>query len=198
MQPVMPRSSARPALGKRAGVKRLAARQDALDTTKRKAPTTQVPVYEVRLVQAHRPLRLAEDSIVDSHAAARALHALIGLTDREHFACLFVNGQHRVTGAHIVAIGGQHNIASLDVQALFRAAFAACASALVLSHNYPSGIMRSRGIGGRRQRGPLIVKDPGHASPHIRARKRHALGRGGFASKVTAVQEVQTDDPKSM
>jgi DNA repair protein RadC len=111
-----------------------------MNTTKRKAPATlKVPVYEVRLVQARRPLRLAEDSVGDAPTAARALHALIGLTDREHFACLFVNGQHRVTGAHIVAIGGQHNIASLDIRGLLRAALAACASAMVLGHNHPSG-----------------------------------------------------------
>jgi DNA repair protein RadC len=111
-----------------------------MNTKKHKPPATlKVPVYEVRLVQARRPLRLAEDSVGDSHKAARALHALIGLTDREHFACLFVNGQHRVTGAHIVAIGGQHNIASLDIRGLLRAALAACASAMVLSHNHPSG-----------------------------------------------------------
>jgi DNA repair protein RadC len=113
-----------------------------MNTTKDKqAPATRkVPVYEVRLVQARKALRLAEDTIGDSHAAARALHALIGLTDREHFACLFVNCQQRVTGAHIVAIGGQQAISGLDVRGLLRAALAACAAGLVLSHNHPSGL----------------------------------------------------------
>lgn len=98
-----------------------------------------VPIYEVRLVQSRRPLRLAETVLSNSSTAARAFHALIALTDREHFAALFVNGNHQITGAHIVAIGAQHAIASVDVRAIFRAALAACASAIVLSHNHPSG-----------------------------------------------------------
>ncbi len=108
-----------------------------MNTTK--SPLQKVPVYEVRLVQSRRPLRLAETTLTNSTTSARALHALIGLTDREHFAALFVSGHHQVTGAHIAAIGGQHTIASVDVRAVFRAALAACASAVVLSHNHPSG-----------------------------------------------------------
>jgi len=103
-----------------------------------KTSLQKVPIYEVRLVQSRRPLRLAETMLSDSRTSARALHALIALTDREHFAALFVNGNHQVTGAHIVAIGAQHAIASIDVRAIFRAALAACASALVLGHNHPS------------------------------------------------------------
>jgi DNA repair protein RadC len=104
-----------------------------------KTSLQKIPVYEVRLVQSRRPLRLAETILTDSRTSARALHALIALTDREHFAALFVNGNHQVTGAHIVAIGAQHAIASIDVRALFRAGLAACASALVLGHNHPGG-----------------------------------------------------------
>jgi DNA repair protein RadC len=104
-----------------------------------KTTLQKIPVYEVRLVQSRRPLRLAETTLADSSTSARALHALIALTDREHFAALFVNGNHQITGAHIIAIGAQHTIASIDVRALFRAALAACASALVLGHNHFSG-----------------------------------------------------------
>jgi DNA repair protein RadC len=63
----------------------------------------------------------------------------VGLTDREHFAALFLNGNHHVTGAHIVAIGSQHGITAIDARTTFRAAIAACASAIVLGHNHPSG-----------------------------------------------------------
>jgi DNA repair protein RadC len=77
----------------------------------------------------------------DSRTAARALYALIGLTDREHFACLFLNGNHCVTGAHIAAIGGQHAIGGIDVRVILRAALAACASAIVLGHYVPRHIM---------------------------------------------------------
>jgi DNA repair protein RadC len=98
-----------------------------------------IPIYEVRLVQSRRPLRLAEECVPNARSAACALHALIGLTDREHFACLFVNLRHHVTGAHIAAIGAQHTITSIDVRVILRAALAACATAIILSHNHPSG-----------------------------------------------------------
>jgi DNA repair protein RadC len=98
-----------------------------------------IPIYEVRLVQARRALRLAEPCIGNSQVAARALHGLIGLTDREHFACLFVDGHHNVTGAHIAAIGGQHCIAAVDVRVILRTALAACATAMIVGHNHPSG-----------------------------------------------------------
>ncbi len=98
-----------------------------------------IPVYEVRLVQSRRPLMLAEPLLTDSSTSARALHALIGLTDREHFVALFLNGMHQVTGAHIGAIGGQHGIGCVDPRAILRAALVACASAIVLGHNHPSG-----------------------------------------------------------
>ena len=108
-----------------------------MNTTK--TSLQKIPVYEVRLVQSRRPLRLAETILTDSRTSARALQALIALTDREHFAALFVNGNHHVTGAHIAAIGGQHTIASVDLRAIFRAALAACASGIVLGHNHPGG-----------------------------------------------------------
>ncbi len=102
-------------------------------------PLYPIPVYEVRLVKARRPLMLAAPTVADNATAARALHGLIAMTDREHLACLFLNGNHEVTGAHIVAIGAQPNIGHVDVRVLFRAAIAACASAVVVGHNHPSG-----------------------------------------------------------
>ena len=97
-----------------------------------------IPVYEVRLVRGRRPLRLAEERLDNDRQAARALHALIGMTDREHFACLFVNNANGITGAHIAAIGGQGSC-GVDGRAIMPAAFAACASALVVGHNHLSG-----------------------------------------------------------
>jgi DNA repair protein RadC len=110
----------------------------AMNATKR-SPGHRVPVYEVRLVQTRKALRLAEDCLLEPSRSARALHALIGRTDREHLACLFVNGMHRVTGAHIAAIGGQNLIGTVDVRVILRAALAACSSGIVLGHNHPSG-----------------------------------------------------------
>jgi DNA repair protein RadC len=109
-----------------------------MKTTPSKLPLEKVPVYEVRLVQSRRSLRVAEATLPDACCAARTLHALIGLTDREHFAVLFVNGTNRITGTHIVAIGGQQGI-NIEPRTVFRAAIAACASALIVGHNHPSG-----------------------------------------------------------
>jgi len=112
----------------------------AVKTTNAPSSTKyQVPVYEVRLVQSRRPLRLAEECLADPRSAARALHALIGLTDREQFACLFVNARHHVTGAHVAAIGAQHTISNIDVRVVLRAGLAACATAMILGHCHPSG-----------------------------------------------------------
>jgi DNA repair protein RadC len=61
------------------------------------------------------------------------------MADREHFVCLFVNIAQRVTGAHIAAIGAQHAISSIDARVVLRAALAACASAMIVAHNHPSG-----------------------------------------------------------
>ena len=107
--------------------------------TPRKPTLHTIPLYEVRLVKARRPLRLAEPTISDAELAARTMHAMLGLTDREHFAALFVNALHQVTGAHVVAIGGQHEITTLEPRTVFRAAIAACASGIILGHNHPSG-----------------------------------------------------------
>jgi DNA repair protein RadC len=103
------------------------------------SPLYKIPVYEVRLVQSRRPLRLAETNIDHPEAAARALHALIGMTDREHFACLFINGRSSIVGAHIAAIGAQHMIGAIDPRVIMRTALAACASAMIVGHNHPSG-----------------------------------------------------------
>jgi DNA repair protein RadC len=103
-------------------------------------PTLQkVPIYTVRLVQERRPLRLAESTVSNAELAGRTMHGILGLTDREHFACLFLDGRHHITGAHVIAIGGQHGIGTIEARVVFRAAIAACASGTILGHNHPSG-----------------------------------------------------------
>ena len=108
-------------------------------TTSARPARIAIPVYEVRLVPSRKPLRLAESVVPEGRSAARVLQDLIGLTDREHLVCVFLDGRHRITGAHIAAIGGQHNIAGVDLRVIYRASLAACASAIVLGHNHPSG-----------------------------------------------------------
>ena len=110
-----------------------------METPSSKPTLQKIPVYEIRLVQARRPLRLAEATLPDAEYAGRSMHALLGLTEREHFAALFLNGTHQVNGAHVIAIGGQHGIGTIEPRTVFRAAIAACASAVILGHNHPSG-----------------------------------------------------------
>jgi DNA repair protein RadC len=64
---------------------------------------------------------------------------MLGLTDREHFAALFLNSTHGITGAHVVAVGGQQGIGTIEPRTVFRAAISACAAAVIISHNHPSG-----------------------------------------------------------
>ncbi len=51
---------------------------------------------------------------------------MLSMTDREHFVAIFLNGKHSVTGAHVVAVGGQHGIGTIEPRTVFRAAIAAC------------------------------------------------------------------------
>jgi DNA repair protein RadC len=104
-----------------------------------KPPLLKIPIYEVRLVQARRALRLAESIVPHAGVAAWTMHTMLSMTDREHFAAIFLNGNHHVSGAHVIAVGGQHGIATIEPRTVFRAAIAACASAVILGHNHPSG-----------------------------------------------------------
>jgi DNA repair protein RadC len=110
-----------------------------MEPTNRKPQLQKIPLYEVRLVQARRSLRIAESTVSDAELAGRTMHAMLGLTDREHFAALFLDGRHHVTGANVIAIGGQHGIGTIEARTVFRAAIAACASGIILGHNHPSG-----------------------------------------------------------
>jgi DNA repair protein RadC len=101
--------------------------------------TISLPVYDLRLVRARKPLRLAESHATCASQAALALHSLIGLADREQLAALFLNARNAIVGAHVVAIGSSGSIGTVDVSCVFRAAMVGQARALILGHNHPSG-----------------------------------------------------------
>lgn len=101
--------------------------------------TTSIPVYDVRLVKTRRSLRIAEPTAVEPMAATRVVQGLLSDMDREGFVCVFLNSQHEIIGAHVAAIGGQSTIPSIDARTILRAALAACATAMVVGHNHPSG-----------------------------------------------------------
>jgi DNA repair protein RadC len=97
-----------------------------------------IPIYTLRLVKG-RSLALREPTASYGAQAARALQDLIGLTDREHLALLFLNARHAIVGAHIAAIGGASSIPGIEPRTLLRAAVVSCAAAIVIGHNHPSG-----------------------------------------------------------
>ena len=97
-----------------------------------------VHIYEVRLRKA-RTLKLAESEVPHQEAARHVIQTMIGDADREHFVAIFLDVHNKVTGAHVVAIGGQARIGGVEVRTVFRAAIAACATGIILGHNHPSG-----------------------------------------------------------
>jgi len=86
-----------------------------------------------------KTLRLAEPKASDRSEALRVLQGMLSDADREQFVAVFLDGHHNVTGAHVVAIGGQHGIGTIEARTVFRAAISACASAIIVGHNHPSG-----------------------------------------------------------
>ncbi len=77
----------------------------------------------MKLVQSRRPFMLNTRFATDSKTAATAFQTLIAMTDREHMACLFLNANHEITGAHIIAVGAQSRIGAGAPRVIFRAAF---------------------------------------------------------------------------
>jgi DNA repair protein RadC len=101
--------------------------------------TISLPVYDLRLVRARKPLRLAESHASSASQAALALYSLIGLTDREHLAALFLNARNAIVGAHVISVGASGSIGTVEVSCVFRAAMVGQARAIILGHNHPSG-----------------------------------------------------------
>jgi len=97
------------------------------------------PVYSLKLVR-ERTVRYR--TTVDNPAtAAIVLKALIGETDREHFAVLFLNAAKEVVGAHLAFVGSLDSVGGVTVREVFKAAIVANASAIVLGHSHPSGTL---------------------------------------------------------
>ena len=110
-----------------------------MTTNTHTGPTVhKIAVYDVKLVKARKPLTLREESAPDSSHAARVLHDLIGMADREQFAVLFLGPHHEIQGVQVAAIGGQ-STCNVDVRTVLRGAILASASAVILAHNHPSG-----------------------------------------------------------
>lgn len=98
-----------------------------------------VPIFKVRLVRDH--LASFPSGIVeDPKATAEFFHRMIGMTDREHLAALFVGPVGRPTGASIIAVGTLNKV-STHMRETFKAAVLAGAESIILAHNHPSGLV---------------------------------------------------------
>lgn len=80
----------------------------------------------------------AKTKVDTSRAAARFMHARIGSLTHEEMWIVALDGQNRVREAVMVSKGGLHGCA-VRARDVLREAIRAGASAIVLSHNHPSG-----------------------------------------------------------
>ncbi len=66
--------------------------------------------------------------------------AACGQDDREHLIVVMLNSKNRIMGTNLVSMGSV-NSSPVSVREVFKPAIAASASALLIGHNHPSGIL---------------------------------------------------------
>lgn len=97
--------------------------------------------YRLQLVRdrsAAYELELASEEVSCSDHVAKAARAYIGNQPHESIMVFWLNTRNRVIGFHECSRGGV-NGAAVTPADIFRAPLAACARAIVLAHNHPSG-----------------------------------------------------------
>ncbi|HKY92250.1 MAG TPA: DNA repair protein RadC [Nevskiaceae bacterium] len=104
---------------------------------------------EVRFVQLHAAMELARrhlaaqladrPALSDPTATRRFLQSWLRDRDREVFAALFLDNQHRVIAAEELA-QGTLDAASVYPREVVKRALALKAAALIFAHNHPSGV----------------------------------------------------------
>jgi DNA repair protein RadC len=97
----------------------------------------EVPRYKLSLVKegtAHYAAR----SVNHSENAAKVIGAMLQTEPVENFVALYLDGRNRIMGSEVVSRGGLHGCAITPAE-VFRGAIVACASAVILGHNHPSG-----------------------------------------------------------
>lgn len=94
----------------------------------------------LEMARRHLAEQLRRDSALESPQAVRDfLKARLRHEAHEVFACLFLDGRHRVL-AFEVLFHGSIDCASVYPRQVVKRALAHNAAALILSHNHPSGI----------------------------------------------------------
>ena len=101
-------------------------------------PTSyRIPVVSVRMVR-ESTLLVPRKEVLTSDDAAAIARDFIGAPDREHLIAIFVDAGGRPIGIHRASVGGTSHCI-VDAPSILRAAILACARAIVLAHNHPSG-----------------------------------------------------------
>lgn len=98
-----------------------------------------IPLYTVKLAR-DRLATFPSGIVEDPKATAEFFHRLIGMSDREHLAALFVGPLARPTGATIIGVGTLNKVGT-HMRETFKAAVLAGAETIILSHNHCSGLV---------------------------------------------------------
>jgi DNA repair protein RadC len=97
-----------------------------------------VPVYRIALVREPTAVDLPGNAVRKSSEAAEVLRPLFEGLDREQFAILLLDAQHKPIGVNIVSVGSL-TASIVHPREAFKAAILANAAADIVSHNHPSG-----------------------------------------------------------
>lgn len=95
------------------------------------------PVFKVRLVQERD---VTTYSATMPHTAQEVLRKLCveDRGDREVLAVVYLDAALHILGAEVVAVGSMSGV-QVTPKELWRGAILACASAVIIGHNHPSG-----------------------------------------------------------
>ncbi|MEW9673495.1 RadC family protein [Ammoniphilus sp. 3BR4] len=99
---------------------------------------SRITVYSVQLVKERNMMVYGEKSIRSPQDAEKVIRELIGTSDREVFATIFLNTKNKITGVEKVSVGSL-NSAIVDPREVFKAAILHNAASIIVSHNHPSG-----------------------------------------------------------
>jgi DNA repair protein RadC len=96
-----------------------------------------LPLYSLKLVRSGK-VRYAMGKCSDPETTLRVLHTYLWDKECEHLIVLLLDGHHNYLGLFPAAHGGVHGL-HIAVRDVFKGALLHRASAIILSHNHPSG-----------------------------------------------------------
>lgn len=93
-------------------------------------------------VMESTPSYAAKEVISDDNVAVKHFKCKIACEEREHFMVLFLDNQHYLLSSEIL-FSGTINEASVYPREIVKRALALNASAIIIGHNHPSGILEA-------------------------------------------------------